>query len=193
VTSSTASCSATPPSYCPACVISGAVDPTWAYNHAATPGNCAVTGGYVYRGCAIPSLRGTYFFSDYCSAQIWTFRYAGTPVASVTNRTSELAVGGFTINTVTSFGEDANGELYIVDQGSASNQGEIYRIIPRCYANCDGSSTSPTLNVLDFSCFLNAFASGDCYANCDKSTTAPVLNVLDFSCFLNAFAAGTCP
>jgi hypothetical protein len=61
-----------------------------------------------------------------------------------------------------------------------------------CYANCDNSTTSPTLNVLDFACFLNRFASGDAYGNCDGSTTAPVLNVLDFACFLNRFAAG-CP
>ncbi len=61
---------------------------------------------------------------------------------------------------------------------------------PPCYANCDNSTTSPVLNVLDFSCFLNRFAAGDTYANCDNSTTPPVLNVLDFSCFLNQFAAG---
>jgi subtilisin-like proprotein convertase family protein len=59
-----------------------------------------------------------------------------------------------------------------------------------CYANCDSSTAVPFLNVLDFSCFLNKFASGHTYANCDNSTTAPVLNVLDFSCFLNKFAAG---
>ena len=59
-----------------------------------------------------------------------------------------------------------------------------------CYANCDGSTTPPVLNVLDFSCFLNAFAAASPYANCDASTTAPILNVLDFSCFLNKFAAG---
>ena len=61
-----------------------------------------------------------------------------------------------------------------------------------CYANCDGSTTPPVLNVLDFSCFLNRFAAGDPYANCDGSTNPPVLNVLDFACFLNRFAAG-CP
>jgi len=61
-----------------------------------------------------------------------------------------------------------------------------------CYPNCDHSTTPPVLNVLDFACFLNAFASGDPYANCDHSTTPPLLNVLDFACFLNAFAAG-CP
>ncbi len=61
-----------------------------------------------------------------------------------------------------------------------------------CYPNCDGSTISPVLNVLDFACFLNAFAAGETYANCDGSTIPPALNVLDFACFLNAFAAG-CP
>ncbi len=61
---------------------------------------------------------------------------------------------------------------------------------PRCYANCDASTIAPCVNVLDFTCFLNKFASGDPTANCDGSTTTPVLNVIDFSCFLNAFAAG---
>jgi hypothetical protein len=59
-----------------------------------------------------------------------------------------------------------------------------------CYANCDLSTTAPVLNVLDFTCFLNKFASGDPYANCDSSTTPPVLNVQDFACYLNMFAAG---
>jgi hypothetical protein len=61
-----------------------------------------------------------------------------------------------------------------------------------CYANCDGSTAPPALNVLDFNCFLNRFAAAESYANCDGSTAPPVLNVLDFNCFLNRFAAG-CP
>ena len=61
-----------------------------------------------------------------------------------------------------------------------------------CYANCDGSTVAPALNVNDFICFLTRFAAGDTYANCDHSITPPVLNVLDFGCFLNQFAAG-CP
>jgi probable HAF family extracellular repeat protein len=61
---------------------------------------------------------------------------------------------------------------------------------PPCYANCDGSTTEPVLNVADFSCFLQKFAAGDSYANCDQSTTPPVLNVADFSCFLQKFAGG---
>jgi hypothetical protein len=70
-----------------------------------------------------------------------------------------------------------------------------------CYANCDGSTTPPILNVEDFTCFINEFAAAQAlpheqqiihYANCDQSTTAPVLNVEDFTCFINKFAAG-CP
>ncbi len=61
---------------------------------------------------------------------------------------------------------------------------------PTCYANCDGSTTSPVLNALDFGCFLTKFAGGDSYANCDGSSTPPVLNALDFGCFLTQFAAG---
>jgi hypothetical protein len=59
-----------------------------------------------------------------------------------------------------------------------------------CYANCDGSTTEPILNVADFTCFLTKFAGGDPYANCDGSTTEPILNVADFTCFLTKFAAG---
>src|SRR5262249_49757159 len=61
-----------------------------------------------------------------------------------------------------------------------------------CYANCDESTTTPILNVADFACFLNRFASADSRANCDGSSTPPILNALDFSCFLNQFATG-CP
>ncbi|MEX2219190.1 MAG: hypothetical protein WD749_10585 [Phycisphaerales bacterium] len=63
---------------------------------------------------------------------------------------------------------------------------------PACYANCDGSTAAPVLNVADFSCFLQRYAAGEAYANCDQSTAPPVLNVADFSCFLQRYAAG-CP
>jgi hypothetical protein len=69
---------------------------------------------------------------------------------------------------------------------------EFGEIASGCYPNCDLSTTQPILNVDDFTCFINAFATSDPYANCDGSTTPPVLNVDDFTCFINAFAAG-CP
>ena len=61
-----------------------------------------------------------------------------------------------------------------------------------CYANWEGSTQTPVLNVADFYCFLTRYASGDPHANCDNSTQPPVLNVQDFGCFLTRFAAG-CP
>ncbi len=59
-----------------------------------------------------------------------------------------------------------------------------------CYANCDGSTLQPTLNILDFVCFTTRFGAGHSYANCDGSTAAPTLSVNDFVCFLNRFSAG---
>jgi glucose/arabinose dehydrogenase len=97
--------------------------PIYDYPHGA---ECSVTGGYVYRGCAVPDLQGTYFFADYCSAKIWSLRYDGTTITEFTDRTAELdPPGGETINSVTSFGEDGLGEMYICDQG-----GELFKIVP---------------------------------------------------------------
>ena len=59
-----------------------------------------------------------------------------------------------------------------------------------CYANCDQSTTPPTLNAQDFHCFLNKFVGSDPYANCDLCSSPPTLNINDFQCFLNRFAAG---
>jgi probable HAF family extracellular repeat protein len=70
-----------------------------------------------------------------------------------------------------------------------------------CTANCDNSTSSPILNIDDFTCFINQFAAAAAlphaqqlthYANCDGSTTAPALNIDDFTCFINRFAQG-CP
>jgi trimeric autotransporter adhesin len=63
---------------------------------------------------------------------------------------------------------------------------------PNCYANCDGSTVPPRLNVEDFTCFINRFAMQDPAANCTGSTTFPYFSVEDFTCFINRFAAG-CP
>ncbi|MGB2691069.1 MAG: PQQ-dependent sugar dehydrogenase [Thermodesulfobacteriota bacterium] len=105
-----------------ACNDPGLTLPLHDYTHAS--GNCSVTGGYVYRGSAIPSLDGTYFFADYCSGRIWSFKWNGSVLTEFQERTSELVPDIGSINNITSFGEDAAGELYIVDQ-----DGEIFKII----------------------------------------------------------------
>jgi glucose/arabinose dehydrogenase len=98
--------------------------PAYTYPH--TLGRCSITGGYVYRGCAIPDLRGTYFFADYCGAQIYSGKFVGNALTNFAERTIELdPAGAAVLNQITSFGEDANGEIYVCDQG-----GQVYKIVP---------------------------------------------------------------
>ena len=88
----------------------------------------SITGGYVYRGCAIPDLRGTYFFGDYVTRRVWSFRWDGKSKSNFQERTVELAPGGsLSIGRISSFGEDADGELYILDY----LDGEVFKIVPR--------------------------------------------------------------
>jgi hypothetical protein len=75
-------------------------------------------------------------------------------------------------------------ELPFIVRGVESSTGST------CYANCDGSTTVPFLNVNDFVCFQGLFAAGNTLANCDHSTNPPVLNISDFVCFQGQFAAG---
>ena len=89
----------------------------------------------------------------------------------------------------------AAGTLHDCNANGIPDECELAAGVPvncPCYANCDGSTTAPVLNVNDFICFQQKYAAGDAYANCDGSTTAPVLNVNDFICFQQKFAAG-CP
>ena len=114
--------------------------PIHTYTHVAgTTGGYSLTGGYVYRGCRIPDLQGTYFFADYVNANIWTFRYnaATNTKSEFQNRNSTLGTSaeGGVVNQYAAFGEDANGELYIADHG-----GQIYKIIP---ASGDGPCAPP--------------------------------------------------
>ena len=104
------------------------VFPIHEYSHGL--GLC-ITGGYVYRGCDIPTLEGTYFFGDYVFPRLWSFTYDGKTVQNFVSRYSELSPSsdGFVINQISAFGEDARGELYIIDQGNGSS-GQVFRIIP---------------------------------------------------------------
>lgn len=100
------------------------VDPILDYTHAA--GACSIIGGYVYRGCTMPDLSGTYFYADLCADFIRSFRYAGDGlVTDQQDRTAELTPTTGPITSIASFGQDANGELYIV-----SLAGHVYKIIP---------------------------------------------------------------
>ena len=81
-------------------------------------GACSISGGYVYRGSAIPALVGHYLYADYCTGNVSSFAY---PSATVVDRSAELRPG----DGVSSFGQDARGELYILQLG-----GPVYKIVP---------------------------------------------------------------
>ena len=91
--------------------------PVVEYDHSGA--DCSVTGGFVYRGKAIPGLAGHYFYSDYCGGWLKSFKYAG---GTVTER-KDWGLGR--IGSVLSFGEDSNGELYIL-----LSDGRVLRIDP---------------------------------------------------------------
>jgi len=100
------------------CDMTGFTLPVLDYSHS---DGCSVTGGYVYRGAAIPGLVGTYFYSDYCGGWIRSFKYARGAVTEA-GSWDALAPGG----GVPSFGEDAAGELYVL-----STAGGVYRIVEK--------------------------------------------------------------
>jgi len=85
---------------------------------------CSITGGYVYNGKKIKSLKGYYLFADYCTGRIWAFQFIDNQVQNLKELTKDINLGGGegTIY-ISSFGEDADGELYIIDYS-----GDIYKL-----------------------------------------------------------------
>ena len=150
-------------------------------------GHCSIIGGYVYRGCAIPTLSGTYFFADFCSNQIWSFTYTGGMVTNFTDRTAELDPVPGSIDEIVSFGEDAKGEMYIVEQGFVSNTGEVFKIVSACPTDINGDGA---INVLDLIDLLLNFGVSGC-APTDVNDDG-VTNVLDLIDLLLAFGTA-CP
>jgi glucose/arabinose dehydrogenase len=86
--------------------------PQLVYSHGA---GCSITGGYVYRGSAVPAAKGRYFYGDFCSGTIWSFPAGNgkTGAARVEDKIDQLS----------SFGVDGNGELYATSLG-----GSVYRL-----------------------------------------------------------------
>jgi glucose/arabinose dehydrogenase len=90
--------------------------PVHEYSHSA---GCSVTGGIIYRG-SIGEIDGHYFFADYCTNRIWSFVWDGAGgITDFTDRTSELVPDVGTINSVTGFGRDGLGAMYILGGGEA--------------------------------------------------------------------------
>ena len=80
--------------------------PALVYHHARN-GCSAVVGGYVYRGRAVPALRGRYVYADFCAGKVWSVRLRDGRAG---DRRLEARLGSL----ISSLGEDAAGELYVV-------------------------------------------------------------------------------
>jgi len=90
----------------------GTTLPIWDYSSNSAGSECTVVGGYVYRGCRMPNFQGKYFYGDYCAGTLLSFQQSG---GVATNHQSWTAQVG-TTSGLTSFGTDAQGELYIVSR-----------------------------------------------------------------------------
>ena len=97
-----------------------AVAPIYSYDH--TVGH-SITGGYVYRGEG-EALQGQYFFADFIQDKVFTLRFDGSAWVA-TERTSQIMTDAGVVNNPSSFGEDARGNLYLVDF-----DGEIFKLTP---------------------------------------------------------------
>ncbi len=92
------------------CARDGLIQPVAEYGH--EKGRCSITGGYVYRGARLTSLQGAYLYGDYCSGEIFSLVKGAQQILLATDL------------SIASFGQDEEGELYVVDHG-----GTIHRIV----------------------------------------------------------------
>jgi glucose/arabinose dehydrogenase len=90
------------------------MQPIFEYDHGQ---GCSVNGGHVYRGKRIPAARGRYFFGDYCTGRIWSLIVKD-------GRATDVRIHSFKVGALSSFGEDAHGELLLVTHGGDT----IYRL-----------------------------------------------------------------
>jgi glucose/arabinose dehydrogenase len=115
----------------PTCNQTGLAMPVIEYNH--TQLDCAVTGGFVYRGSLHPQMQGTYFYGDFCTGRIWGLQFSGGVWQSTLALDSPLLIS--------SFGEDEAGELYVADYGT----GNIYGITVRASMDFNGDAKTDIL------------------------------------------------
>lgn len=189
------------------------IEPVLEYDHLSNipPVNltgCSITGGFVYRGCAMPWLVGKYIFGDFCGGWIGAFDPA----------TGQVQILAPVVGSLGSFGQDAQGELYVM---STSSGGAVQRLVPQALVDCNsnaradscdialGSSLDvnnnqvpdecdgciadidgqPGLDLGDFFFFLNCFDTNDVCADIDNVNG---VDLADFFLFLNLFDA-QCP
>lgn len=100
------------------CGMEGWEEPVIQYDHG---DGCSVTGGYVYRGSAIPELFGHYFYGDWCNGMVRSFKFVDGAATEEQDWTADLEGAG----QIASFGLDGDGELLVVN-----SNGVVSRIVP---------------------------------------------------------------
>jgi len=193
----------------------GLTGPVGQYIHGALPmvippltftnisGTCSITGGYVYRGCSIPELVGKYLFTDYCTGRIYTTSLNVSNVLDQPVDNSTVIYGGSAVTqppiaattrptvAIVSFGQDAYGELYFIDQPGA----RIFKIVKtgtgvivnaNCDVNFDGAQS-----VQDIFDYLTIYFGGTAAGDFNRVGGATVQDVFDFlTCYFGSCAHG---
>jgi len=180
--------------------------PVYVYPHSTSPGFLAtqeglsITGGFMYRGNAIPGWRGRYFFADFVRNRVWSIRMAGGAATDFQDHTLHLTTAGVGPRQIASFGEDNDGELFTVHFAAP----QIRKLVPSALSNSlsiadvaqGGGLPGPDgiVDGDDFIAFINAFAAGELLADVVSGggTRPPdgVVDGSDFIAFINAFVAG---
>ena len=117
------------------------VDPIFEFTQLADP--AVIIGGYVYRGCGIPDLSGSYIFADRFGP-IWRLVYDGTQIVELEEIQDQVDPPGFTLPS--SFGEDAFGEIYFCD----SVPGDVHRIVSTAPVDpdCNGNGSADACDIV---------------------------------------------
>ncbi len=178
--------------------VSNLTGPVFTYPHSGgTINGISVTGGYVYRGRAIASWRGRYFFADYGTARPWSFRLVNGVAVDFIDHATMLGNLSPGISQVTSFGEDASGELYIIQGG-----GRVRKIVPQAPIPCvadvdDGTSLGRPdrgVTIDDLLFYLSLYGDGDIRADVDDGTGTGTyddgVTTDDLLYYLDRYAAG---
>ena len=100
------------------CSLDGISLPVLEYGHGE---GCSITGGVVYRGCRMPGYAGTYFYGDYCTGFVRTFRLESGRAVDQRDFTAQVGAR----KSLSAFGTDADGEIYMLELG-----GSVYQIVP---------------------------------------------------------------
>lgn len=105
----------------------GAHEPIYVYKHGmGEKEGLSITGGYVYRGSAVPELKGRYIFADYQNPRIWSFVQKDGEMSDFQDHTKALQPEGGRINLISSFAEDNHGEVFLLD-----HTGAVYQIVEK--------------------------------------------------------------